>query len=305
MTGIESYDNKTKDNVRRWQMNQVAEFVRGNGTRKTMKSATMLYLCGPEDFDRPLAIERGFRNENVIAVDLSGGNVANIRKDGRLAIKCNLIDLLLQWPEDWPIKAIVADLCCGLDNTAMALAAALFRSKAVRAAKYCAFAINLQRGRDQSSNNVRRMVNAYVDRCADSMKSKVQIVGGPDFDCLQNDSLNRAKILYEYMLVMWASMLNDKMQTDNEIVSSLVLARSANPARFYSYRSKPSNRITMDSMVMSFVPIPECPIQRPRMNACLDQFMADYGFKASDIKPKISALRAVRTMRASGYYTNA
>lgn len=106
--GLEKYDNPKKTHWRYWLWKRIKAKL-----DKPANKATALYLVGPEDHDRDVAIKNGFRAENLIAVDVDSHHVANVRSNGQLAVQLPLQDVLYGW-NDEPVDVVVADLCCGL-----------------------------------------------------------------------------------------------------------------------------------------------------------------------------------------------
>ena len=130
----------TKNNWRRWVWNRVRErFTR-------VDDALVLYLAGHEDLDREVAVSKGFRNENLIAVDDNPKVVKAIRAKGFLAIQHDLAELVFMWPEDWPLTFVLADFCSGFIDSSWVFAEACVSSKAL--VRGSVVAVNFQRGRE-------------------------------------------------------------------------------------------------------------------------------------------------------------
>lgn len=179
--GLESYRNGQKKNWRGWQWNRIVERL-----AVPVEEALCLYLCGPEDLDREKALSKGFRSENLIAVDLEQVNIDHVRDSGGLGICHDLGALIREWPADWPLDVIVADYCVGLERVAICLGLDLLRSRAVSATRPTltvdlregfgyrdwehlvheptVLALNLQRGRDEFSNGIRRRLGGEKHR---------------------------------------------------------------------------------------------------------------------------------------------
>jgi hypothetical protein len=153
--GLTQYRAGSKRNWRGWQWNRIVERL-----AVPPEDATVLYLCGPEDLDRAKALEKGFRTENLIAVDVVEENVRRVRAGGGLAICHDLHELILNWPTDWPIHGIVADYCGGLSGTTLPLRAALMFSPATYGAIVSA---NFLRGHDAASNEIRAKWDTVAD----------------------------------------------------------------------------------------------------------------------------------------------
>jgi hypothetical protein len=150
-TGLDDYRNGRKNNWRGWQWNRIVERL-----SVPVEDATVLYLCGPDDVDREKALARGFRNENLIAVDVVEEYIGRIRSTGGLGIRHNLHDLLWAWPQDWPLHVVIADYCAGITRETSRLKNILALGPAISqpgvTTVVCA---NFQRGRDAWSNPIR------------------------------------------------------------------------------------------------------------------------------------------------------
>lgn len=149
MVGLASYDSGAKQTWRGWQWNRIAERI----PKCQRRDAVVVYLVGPDDLDRKAAIGKGFRNRNLIAVDIDHDNVRRVREAGGVAIACNLQDAIAHWPADIKLSAIVADFTCGLSASSYSLWQAALHCFGMR--RGTVFSVNLQRGRDPWSNRRR------------------------------------------------------------------------------------------------------------------------------------------------------
>jgi len=167
--GLDEYTAGSKKNWRGWEWNRIVERL-----MVPVEDALVLYLCGPDDLDRKKALEKGFRPENLIAVDLLEDNVRKVRNAGGIGISHDFGALVREWPADWPIDVIVADFCKGFDRYIARFGLDLLTSPGVSPwvengtlwygdtmRHFCVedfrtvLAINLQRGRDAWSNGIR------------------------------------------------------------------------------------------------------------------------------------------------------
>ena len=90
------YTRKPKEEWRRWVWNRVTERipkVARDGSRRA--DATVLYLVGPNDLDREVALSKGFRGFNVIAVDIDEECIVKVRKAHNLGICGRLVTRFL------------------------------------------------------------------------------------------------------------------------------------------------------------------------------------------------------------------
>jgi hypothetical protein len=115
--------------------------------------AVVLYLAGEKDLDRPVAISKGFKPWNLIAIDRDEQIVKHLKNSGTLAIKGDFLEVIKSWYGHQEIHVIHADFCCGLINPTKDLAVALvcadFFPKGV-------LSINLMRGRDSFVTEIKK-----------------------------------------------------------------------------------------------------------------------------------------------------
>ena len=79
-------------------------------------SGLVLYLPGSTDLDARIAVRRGFRLENMVAIDRDKSIISQLRADRRIAINADLFETLLAWPDHVKVGAVIADLQCGLTD---------------------------------------------------------------------------------------------------------------------------------------------------------------------------------------------
>ena len=165
MIGAIAYDDPAKDAWRGWKWNAIANAACGFNDRipprekaRRLSEKTVLYLVGPDDHDRKRALARGFANHNLIAIDLVQERVDEVRRAGGLAICGSLQQVLLNWPHDWPIDVIDADLCSGITKDVIGLARCLLACPAFESQSV--LSLNMMRGRDAESNELRSTLNA-------------------------------------------------------------------------------------------------------------------------------------------------
>jgi hypothetical protein len=144
------YKNGQKNNWRKWQWNRIVERLESIG--RPRKETVVLCLAGMEDLDRREAIRRGFRSDNLIAIDLSSDVVKTLRGKGGIASLVDLNDAISVWRPPPTIDVLVADFCGGFsEKSGMGLINSLianplcFSSEAI-------IAVNMLRGRDGWSN---------------------------------------------------------------------------------------------------------------------------------------------------------
>ncbi len=145
-----NYDFGQKNHWRRWLWNQVVERA---GAR--VKSWPVLYLAGPTDADRRVAVAKGIPDHNLIGIDRSRGNVEALRERGALSIQAEAEHVIGSWPKTIPCAAVVLDFCGGLELEDLKWIAWLPMMPGFQRA---VIAVNLKRGRDASSNGIRQIL---------------------------------------------------------------------------------------------------------------------------------------------------
>lgn len=112
--------------------------------------ATVLFLSGPSPEDLAAAQKYGFKVRNIVAVDRDEDCVRSARKNGCVAIKGELKDVVRKW-DDGPIHGLIADYCCGLSHQSY------LDSWVMSVSIYGPTCLNFQRGResDEMSRTVR------------------------------------------------------------------------------------------------------------------------------------------------------
>lgn len=167
MIGRESYADPVKETWRGWQWNRICErlpewdnrkmpSMQSAEFRRVAKTKTALYLAGKEAMDLDWAARRGFCLDNMIAIDISEDAVKCVRGRGGIAIRGKLHDVLIGWPKDWHIDIVVADFCGPFDLEIARFANSMSHSLAI--STKTVLSINMQRGRDEASNAFRSQV---------------------------------------------------------------------------------------------------------------------------------------------------
>jgi hypothetical protein len=143
-----NYKFGNKNNWRRWAWNRVDEQL-----AVPAREANVLYLAGAEDLDRPIAKAHGFRDHNLIAVDLSKHTVASLRERRTISIKDRIEDVLQAWPRTREIHFVNLDLCCGFE---LRLCNSIVRGLLNPAFVRSVVLINFQRGRESNGMEIVR-----------------------------------------------------------------------------------------------------------------------------------------------------
>jgi hypothetical protein len=135
-----NYNFGVKNNWRRMMWNRIVERL-----SVPPRDAVVLYLAGESDLDRKVAISKGFRSRNLIAVEMDERIATMLRNSGTLTV-CGGIDLAVGYWANQPVHVVLADFCSGFTQSPcqllMNLATNRFFSDSV-------VAMNLLRGRDR------------------------------------------------------------------------------------------------------------------------------------------------------------
>lgn len=140
----------------RWRVDKWAAIKAFVQPFRRPKDALVLYLAGPDDLDRHVACQLGFRSRNLIAANQDEGICKTIRRAGN-PVLCGRFERLLEAiPMDLSLDVIDADMCCGLDLTIAEIIAAITDYSLLKSTPgRMTVSFNLQRGRDASSNQER------------------------------------------------------------------------------------------------------------------------------------------------------
>lgn len=269
--GIEDYRFGNKNNWRRTVWNEIARRV------EDKKEAVVLYLAAGQDLDRKVATSKGFRSNNLIAVDSDKGVVKSLRKRGRLAIEGGLSDVLAAWPRSRSIDVVFADYCCGLvaevyNLTEIALLAGAIKPDGV-------LLVNMQRGRETGeANRVNKML---------TWEGQGLLHRGEKLS------------LYAIERVAWDAAQGRGYKSSEAIPDDLWdhLARASENHLMPAIASYKSG-VVMDSVVVT-MPRLKAYKERPTLPSRLDNDP-----RIRKIRRRISATLAVRTMRENGTLAN-
>lgn len=252
-SSIRNYRFGQKNNWRRTEWNDIVQRVRYSHGRDN--DLPILYLPGPSDIDRSIAIAKGVHPLNLIAIDRYLDNVDAVRSNGNLAINADVVAVIHNWPCRVHMAAVSLDLCCGLEKQVMhdvfhGLWRGPFRNTVV--------AVNFQRGRDASTNYIREA----IDLC--QSKSSVTLdhlftKNGARFIGPSKTNKNRALQLLAFCVFSFMNIENEQvwrylarlnnglLDTDGvrvHVFSQLIMSMSPT---FISYTS--DSGIVFDSVV--------------------------------------------------------
>jgi len=272
------YRSGQKKNWRGWTSNRALEQLAVKPA-----DALVLYLVGPEDHDREKLLAKGFRNENLIAVDLIEDHVQRVRDAGGFGICADLAALLLAWPASWPIDYVIADFCSGIEDPTLSFVEALAWGPAISVSheRRTVVAINLQRGRENSAAGKSLMAN--VATCLRGVGVGIS-------------QKNRAAHFISIAVMRVCAQLEDVAKECGWELDTHALAseyvRSIGTFPTYTYANDAQN-VLFDSAVFTW------PASVASFMAESPRLVLSKAFRAerSVVRDRIAALRAVRTMK--------
>lgn len=288
---IKNYRFGQKNNWRRTVWNAVLR--RTNGRERTHP---ILYLAGPEDIDRRIAVGKGVPNQNLIAIDIDEKNVNSVRSIAAPALHARANDVLRNWPESRPVAAVMLDLCCGLSEDALDSLDLLMRYPF----RDAVVMINMLRGRDAWSNSLREWITRFdnmpihficgpkaLEHCG--KHRGMQLMSLLSLDLV--DIVFRGKDLSRF--VDFGTLDEYIEPEDRQAKCRLVIASHAHKDMDPQYWSYKSGALTFDSVVFHSV---------FRGVAGSDETWGLNGFiqdKDPEVARQIAAVMAVRTRRLS------
>lgn len=137
---VMDYKFGRKNNWRRWMWNEVRAHL-----PRPARDAVVLYLAGASDLDRGVARSKGFRDDNLIAVERNGDVVQLLRRNGVLTINGDIADTIYSWRGNKDVDVVIADVCCGYTP---AMAATAWMLALHERFGNAVIAVNLMRGRE-------------------------------------------------------------------------------------------------------------------------------------------------------------
>lgn len=255
-----------------WRRMVANEVLRRTAGRE--KKEFVIYLTGPQDTDRDVFIEKGVPRRNLFAVDHVNENVSRMRDRQNYGITDEIMNVLWSWPADRPVCAVLLDFCCGFERWIEELFDA-FSNPALRAA---VVAVNLQRGRDKSSNDVRSLLTDHAAL----------------------DDKHRAKALLRSSILRWYYKIErgqGRTPSIFEGVKRLPSVEAKLQARYESYRS---GGLVFDSAICTFAWV-FLPVEAARWKDSWKDFPNDARRKPSTQR-RLAAQFALRTMQRSGTF---
>jgi hypothetical protein len=120
------------------------------------RDAVVLYLAGEQDLDREVALRKGFRANNLIAVERDSRVVSVLRANGVLTISGNIVEIVRAWPRERKVNVIFADLCDDIRSTNGPLLGGLINAAFAGAV----IAVNFMRGRSKQAGDLVKLNTA-------------------------------------------------------------------------------------------------------------------------------------------------
>lgn len=137
-----NYDFGPKRQWRRTTWNSIRDRLPTIGVR--VKDAVVLYLAGEHDLDREIAISKGFKDRNLIAVDRDRKIVSSLRSGGALAVCGSLEHVVQHWSGQ--VNVVIADMCCGFTESPITIAVHMIVNPSFET---CLSVFNLMKGREK------------------------------------------------------------------------------------------------------------------------------------------------------------
>lgn len=307
MKGATQYDDAAKDAWRGWKWNTIASAATGwldlppKERARRLSDKTVLYLVGPDDHDRKRAMARGFRNENLIAVDLVQERIDEVRAAGGFGIRGSLQQLIMNWPEDWPIDVVDGDFCSGLTNDITSLPWCFIMSPSIQ--RDTIVSLNMMRGRDAQSNWLRDLICELTKHHTDRHDAESQ---------MKHRAANWSHLLFDIEFKMSIHFGYHTARSENSMdTRTREMVNEWNP-KANSYKSKTSGQF-FDSIVHRWGSVFEyvsCSFGVCKNGGCrrkhvwnemaktVCKLLSRTAAKDDGIRQRIAALRAVRTMKS-------
>jgi hypothetical protein len=266
------YDFGPKRNWRRWAWNRIAEEA-GDGV--------VIYLPGATDFDRQIALSKGFAPADLIGVERDKAAAVAAKQRGAPVVSGDFFDAVDGISLNSRVSVVFADLCGGLTKSVVLRMAAWMQNPNMF---HTVFAVNLLRGREVGFDDWRKLAT---------------VVGGDD---------GKHRGMHLHSLLMFAFLDQVKL-CDAEFPGSCTYEEAMeslsafHAAEFNTYKSRPTgNHVVQvfDSAVFRnpwssvFHEPLDCANEYARMLRSSDRFKHA---KAKKARLSAAAVMAHRTMR--------
>lgn len=150
--GLEDYKFQEKEKWRHWVWGNAFE-------RLNPFNSVVLYLAGAQDLDRQVALQYGFQDYNLIAVENDKKSIKELRKKGVNVIEGNIIDVISCWEGKPKIDFVNFDFTNGLNWDKIRLVCPVLLSNIFPSIR--CFVFNIMRGRDKFAGDMRKE-KAYI-----------------------------------------------------------------------------------------------------------------------------------------------
>lgn len=280
-----NYKNGQKNHWRRTAWNRVRELL---GRR----TGIVLYLPGSTNLDEREAVRRGFSGIDLIAIERDETVAEELRKAKTNVIQSDLKSVLLNWPRDRQVAAVIADLQCGYVNYVYDCGFAWMFGDAFRES---VLLINLMRGRESAQNNeIRRNTIQIVEGVIENANGRPVVAPLQGSVEIEEAMKNRARqFVYQWLgdLAYWGVH-----QLHMGPSGARAFPQTIRFAVLNSYKSTERSPY-MDSAVLK---------RTAAMNEDYSAILRDPDnaglIKCDDgrVRDKISAALAIRTMRLNG-----
>jgi len=247
-------------------------------------------------------------DQNLIGVDLDRTNVDSLRTARVPTLNGDIETVVASWPVDRPVCAVLLDFCAGFTQPAVDIYDLLER----KPFRQAVIAVNLQRGRDPYSNDIRRAYAGKGDDDFPWMRAIATLGYGPSNG--PADGLPDTHRALQWLTYHAADAAHVGVQTILDKIRALqgyeagyedffwlmnagAYFQHAKP-KFYSY---PSGVLTFDSVVITN------PSRRIDESIAAEQADADVvdaaieaqhaSQRCPEMARKIAAMLAVRTKR--------
>lgn len=257
----DGYKFGSKNGWRRWTWNRIVERL-----DVPVSKAVGLYLPAEEDLDRDVAKGKGFRDQNLIAVDVDERAVKNVRSKKCPAVLGDIGAVVRAWNEP-KLDFVSGDMCCGITDNTARLTKGIGDSTGIK--EGTVIALNLLRGRDGG---------AYIDNHPGFNEVKDEIsmlLPHPLGDTSKHRGMMVIGTVLSYM-----NEISKLFGTELSFRMAQEIWKYMSPV-FNNYRCENGHGI-MDAVVFKW------PVERA------EHFNSKYN---KSVRNEISAVKAVRTMR--------
>jgi hypothetical protein len=277
-TGLTNYNFTQKRQWRRRIWNEAVVRLRKRGTKVT--HAKCLYLPGPDDYDREIAVDKGFLPQNLFAVEVDPRRVQKLRQKGVNVINADFMEALNAWPRRPPLDFVFADLCGGINKNVFRLIDALLSSGGIWIGG-AVVAVNLLRGRD--SVHASEIFKPPKVEDEDLYHKFRQKTCGSQISSISEMLKHRGFIFQLLMVRKWIQLYPASQEFSQVVLAQELLNYMDSVYETYTSKMNKAS-LRMDSIVFNW----ETPFWNINPQG-LD--------KNQIIRRKITAARAINTMR--------